>query len=97
MNKDSQTAQQISKSSTIIGDTVAQSVGVINDISLSIGELVERSMENAKHISESVEQTNIISRLSNDNAIETESIAKASIEMKAMTAELSEKLAKFDT
>jgi len=97
MNKDSQTAQQISKSSTIIGDTVAQSVGVINDISLSIGELVERSMENAKHISESVEQTNIISRLSNDNAIETESIAKASIEMKAMTAELSQKLAKFDT
>jgi len=97
MNKDSQTAQQISTSSSIIGNTVSQSVEVINEISVGIGQLVERSIDNAKKISESVEQINIISRLSNENSIETEAITKASAEMKTMTAQLSEKLAQFDT
>lgn len=97
MNKDSATMQEISKSSTIVGDTVSQSVATINNISADIGVLVEHSLDNAKKISENVEQISIINTLSSSNAAETEAIANASAKMKTMTLQLGEKLSKFDT
>jgi len=97
MNKDSQNAQKIAQSSAVIEDTVVASVSAIDTISMNIGELVERSLHNAKSIGESVKQIDKISKLSNENATETEEIAKASVKLEAMTQELSSKLARFDT
>jgi methyl-accepting chemotaxis protein len=97
MNKDSQTARQISQSSAVIEEIVSKSVSVIDNISVNIGQLVERSTKNAKSINESVEQINIISQLSDENATETQEIAKASARLEAMTTELSTKLKRFDT
>jgi methyl-accepting chemotaxis protein len=97
MNKDSQTARQISQSSAEIEDIVSKSASIIGNVSVNIGELVERSTQNAKSINESVAQINIISQLSDENALETQEIAKASARLEAMTAELSTKLRRFDT
>lgn len=97
MNKDSQTARQISQSSAEIEDIVSKSTAIISNVSANIGQLVERSTQNAKSINESVEQINIVSQLSDENAVETQEIAKASARLEAMTTELSAKLRRFDT
>lgn len=97
MSKGSEGAKEISKKSTLIEETVNQSVGIINTLSVDIEKLANESIQNAQSIGNSAKQIEFISSLSTQNANETKEIADASMQMQEMAKELSKKLERFNT
>lgn len=97
MSKGSEGAKEISKKSTLIEETVNESVGIINTLSVDIEKLANESIQNAQSIGNSAKQIEFISSLSTQNANETKEIADASMQMQEMAKELSKKLERFNT
>ncbi len=97
MSKGSQGAKEISKKSIAIEETVNESVGIINALSVDIEKLANESIQNAQSIGNSAKQIEFISSLSTQNANETKEIADASMQMQEMAKELSKKLERFNT